>query len=154
MFDVPIIRNGIAGPLRPYLDIISGPIPDEFEPFIRAFWEATEVLTRSVKITKNAYAVISPSYPVTMNMEHGQLAFNPPEYAVHTYVEHLIFFDCQKSFGFPHAVQVAGILEELCHVFMNVYNETVVPYVVCSLYREIRFFDGKYQPHPIEEGVG
>lgn len=54
--------------------------------------------------------------------------------------------DVQKLSPLPEPLRVTTILEELVHAWMHIHDEDLASLVVCYLYPEVRYENGKYWP--------
>ncbi|MBU1298413.1 MAG: hypothetical protein KKG06_00650 [Bacteroidetes bacterium] len=139
------IEEGIPQSIRPFIAIDALPLPRACSTIIEAFWQATTCIERAIdKRVRNRINVIFAKAPFTLNLTNGQLVYTPNNEVINVCFEHIVFLDCEKMSNFKFPIQVACILEELVHAFMNISDEPLVTKLVGLLYEGVRIADGKY----------
>jgi hypothetical protein len=143
------IIQGVPEPLRSFTAIDSLPLPYSFKPIVEAFWIAANKINSVVRIRKWVYILFGKA-PFMLSLSNGEFTYTPKnESIINVHIEDMILLDCEKMMRYRPQIQVACILEELVHVFMNVSDETLVSQVVALLYDGVEFIDGQY--HLVED---
>lgn len=143
------IIQGVPEPLRSFIAIDSLPLPYSFKPIVEAFWTAANKINPFLRIRKRVYVLFGKA-PFILGLPNGEFRYTPKdESIINVHLEDIILLDCEKMMRYKPQIQVACILEELVHVFMNVSNETLVSQVVALLYDGVEFIDGQY--HAVED---
>jgi hypothetical protein len=130
--------------LRPFIAIESLPLPEPiFQIAAQALQTASECLAAVAWVRRRAHMVFATA-PFRLELSSGQLSYTPNQDVIHAHIEDNIFIDVNKLLALPFPLQVATILEELVHVFLNISDEELVSVVVAKIYEGICWVDGKY----------
>ncbi len=142
---VDTIENGVPVSIRTFIAVDALPLPQTFHSVIEAFWEATKCIEPAIRTRIHGRInVVFAKAPFTLNLSNGQLVYTPNEEVINVCFEHIVFLDCEKMMKYKFPIQVACILEELVHAFMNISDEALVTNVVGLLYKGVTILDGKY----------
>lgn len=127
------LLEGVPEALRPFLDVMSAPLPPSFEPIVRAFWTATEAIEPAVRIRMHI-AVVFSTAPFSIDLANCELRVTPKDGVINLAVANIAFIDCNKIRNLPFPLIVASILEELVHIWLNVKDESLTGKIVAFLY--------------------
>lgn len=137
MITADSISNMLPADIRQFIVITSIDFSSDMEPVVASLVEAINIIAGKIRINRKIHIIISSS-PFRLILGNGVMTFALNNSAIHGYVEDFIFLDFNKAKCLPTHLQIAGFLEELAHVLMNVTDEQLVPHVVQLLYPRIR----------------
>lgn len=137
------IIKGVPEPLRHFIAIDSLPLPMSYKSIVEAFWMATKKINPVVCARKRIYVLLATA-PFRVKLPNGDLQYTPNPDVINARIEDMVFLDCNKMITRPFSIQVACILEEFVHAFMNVTDEALASNIVAELYDGIKLSDGKY----------
>src|SRR5437016_2395215 len=137
------IVKGIPETLRPFLIIlVVSPIPEKYALTIKAFWAALPPLAKAVQTWKQAFIYFGESPFIDESSRGDRVHFTLSEQPVATCWHDTVWIDVKRLNSHLFDFRVAAVLEELCHVFLNIKDETLVKRVVCHLYNRVRYHNG------------
>jgi len=159
-----IIQSGIPENIKSFIRVESNPLPEPQIINIKAFWEACNIISKYVEITKVITVIIGTSKFI-IDFNGGNLEYIQKPSAIHTTMfKSLIFLNFEKMPINPSQMlfenRVASILEEFVHALMNINNEDLAHRIVALIYEKVEYIDGKIIPtsnhsiQPTEKALG
>ena len=137
------IKAGIKEIYRPFFLIGSASFNPQVKPVIESLWEAIDIFAPKIKLGKPVHVLLATS-PFKVDKENFAMSFESKGDVINFVVESFIFLDAIKMFGYPKELQIASIIEEFVHAFMNVSDEELVKFIVRDIYPKISVVDGCY----------
>lgn len=142
-FDV--YKNRISEKIRPFLITSQNGLPPLFSTVGEAFVEAANIIEPVIYVLRNIDFVFGSS-PYKIPTTRGCIVYETSSETINSYMKDMIFIDCKKMIKYVYPIQVACILEELVHAFLNVKCEKLAMQIVCNLYNGIKCQNGQYAP--------
>lgn len=137
------VEAGVPEALRSFFLITCEPLSRKAAPVIGSIWEAIKIFAPKIKLVRPMHIVIGVS-PFKVEQENFCFSFSSKGLVINSVLETFIFLDVDKMFCYSKELQIATVLEEFVHGFMNVVDEELTKRIVCSFYSEVILINGCY----------
>lgn len=137
------IKNMIPIEYQPFFKIISKPLISDAEKVADSFIKAIKIFAPNVRLVI-PHVVFIGWTPFKCEIDAFEMEFRPKENVINFVAGDYVFIDASKIYSLPAELQIASIIEELVHAYMNVANEDLTKLIVCDIYDRVSFVDGRY----------
>jgi hypothetical protein len=139
------ITQAIPESLQPFLIVkVVTEIPDEYAKTVGGFFIALQHFACAVHNWRQTFIYFGESPFISeSNLGHVHLTLFEP--AVATCWHETVWIDVKRLSTHLFDIRVAVVIEELCHAFLNIRDESLIKKVVCHLYPRVRYENGWYR---------
>ena len=137
------IESGIDSELKAYCLIGVPHMAEQVMPVVESFWKATRIIRPAINIERIVRVVFGVS-PITINAGAHKLSIELSDNSVAACIHGIVVLDCTRLLKYGQRHQIAIILEELVHAYMNVKDELLASEIVAKLYDGVEFRNGQY----------
>lgn len=137
------IESGISESIRPFFHIGSATLINQALPVIESFWQAVNIFVPKVRLVRPMHVFFGTS-PFRIEKENFDFSYSSKGDVINSVLETFIFLDVDKMFRYPKELQIASIIEEFVHGFMNVTDEDLTKEIVSKFYPGIILVNGCY----------
>lgn len=143
MITQDIIQSRIDSKYSPFFKVTSPVLSNECESVIESFLEAVKIFAPKIKLTTPFLIFIGTS-PFNGCFDYFNMMFESKNGSVNFVAGNWIFLDIVKISYCPKEIQIASIIEEFVHAYMNVSNEDLTKLIVCDIYNRVGFIGNRY----------